>query len=156
MKQLLLNILALFLLLEEWLWDALTALGRILIAKLHLQAVEDWLRQTRPPVAVAAMLAPVLIVTPLNFFAVWLLLQGHALAFLQLEAVAKLLGTLLVARVFNLTKPQLLTYKAINCLYVTISGWLAWAHRIITTAAVYRWAQQLKAAAKARWRSWRA
>ncbi len=155
MKQFFLNILAIILLLEEWLWEGLSGLAHGLISLLRLQAVELWLTQTRPPVALAAMLAPLVIVGPLNFFAIWMLWQGHVLAFAGLELAAKLLGTLLVARVFCLTKPQLLTYRLINAVYVAVSGWLAWAHKKIVATTIYRLAHEFKAAAKARWRRWR-
>ena len=76
--------------------------------------------------------------------AFWFLVHGQAVMFLLLEALAKLLGTLLIARVFALTKPQLLSFSGINFLYTTIRSWLNWAHAIITATAVYRLAKQFK------------
>ncbi len=55
-----------------------------------------------------------------------------------MEVLAKLLGTLLVARVFALTKPQLLTFVFLRIIYTTITRWLKWAHDKVTKSSVYR------------------
>jgi len=155
MKKLLFSLLALVLLFEEWLWDLLTALGHSLARILHLARFERWLSGVSPPVALLAMAVPLALVTPLNLAALWLLARGMLLQGLALEAVAKLLGTLLVARVFALTKPQLLTYGWIERIYTTILAWLHWAHARIRATAVYRLAHAAMADLRARIRRWR-
>lgn len=154
MKKLLLSILAIILIIEEWLWDALSALGHVLIRLLHLEAVERWLSQTSPHVALMAFTIPLLIVTPINLAAFALLAHGLILQGVLLEIVAKLLGTLLVSRVFALTKPQLLTFKVLAFVYATIMRWLSWAHQKITQAKVYKLAKALKAEVKQRFAAW--
>lgn len=155
MQRLLLSLLAVFLIIEEWLWDILTAFGHWLARLLHLAKFELWLSQTPPNLALIAFAIPVLIVTPINLAAFWLLAHGLFLQGILLEIFAKLLGTLLVARVFALTKPQLLTFAAFALLYTTIMGWLHWAHERIVQTAVYRLASQAKARAKAAWQAWK-
>jgi cell division protein FtsW (lipid II flippase) len=150
MKKLLLSILAVFLIIEEWLWDGLSACGHYLIALLRLESFERWLTQTTPNTALLAFLIPVLIVTPINLAAIWLMIQGLLLQGILLEIFAKLLGTLLVARVFTLTKSQLLSFRVINAIYTTISGWLRWAHQKVVDTAIYRYSKVLKAEVKAR------
>jgi hypothetical protein len=86
-----------------------------------------------------------MIVAPLNLIAFALIANGLILQGILTEILAKLLGTLLVARVFALTKPQLLTFSFINSIYTTITSWLKWAHDKITESAVYRIVKQLKA-----------
>jgi len=144
MKKLFFSLLAVVLLIEEFLWDALTFLGHRLIVLLRLERYERWLRQTSPAVALTAFLIPLLIVAPLNFVAFWLVAKGRVMQGIVTEIFAKLLGTLLVARVFALTKPQLMTFGWIRALYTTITHWLAWAHERIRQTAVYRLAQQVK------------
>jgi len=154
MKKILLSLLAIFLIIEEWLWDGLTALGHSLISWLKLEAFEQWLSQTSPTLALVALSIPLLIVTPINLAAFSLLAYGFILQGILVEVVAKLLGTLLVARVFALTKPQLLTFAWLRVTYTTITGWLQWAHQNITETAVYRWSKSLKAEAKVRLAAW--
>ncbi|MDD4907123.1 MAG: hypothetical protein PHD39_13350 [Methylobacter tundripaludum] len=144
MKKTLLSLLAIFLIIEEWLWDLLTAFGRSLSQWLNLQQFEQWLSQTTATMALVAFSIPILIVTPINLAAFGLLAKGLILQGILMEVLAKLLGTLLVARVFALTKPQLLTFTFLRITYTTVTRWLQWAHAKITETAVYRWAKQLK------------
>lgn len=149
MKTFLLSLLAVVLIVEEWLWDILTALGHQLARWLHLAALEAWLAQAPPKLALLAFAVPVLIATPLNLLALWLLAHGLLLQAVVIEIGAKLVGTLLIARVFALTKPQLLSFAAFAWLYRTITGWLRWAHERIVATAAYRMLSGAKARAKA-------
>jgi len=144
MKKTLLSLLAIFLIIEEWLWDLLTAFGRSLSQWLNLQQFEQWLSQTTATMALVAFSIPILIVTPINLAAFGLLAKGLILQGILMEVLAKLLGTLLVARVFALTKPQLLTFTFLRITYTTVTRWLQWAHAKVTETAVYRWAKQLE------------
>ncbi|OAI11627.1 hypothetical protein A1507_20050 [Methylomonas koyamae] len=154
MKKLLLTLLAVLLIIEEWLWDFLSACGHYLALWLRLESVERWLSRTSPPMALLAIAVPIMIVTPINLAALSLLVHGLLLQGILLELFAKLLGTLLVARVFSLTKPQLLTFTPIAFIYHTVSGWLRWAHAKIAETAIYRFAKQLKADVKTKIKAW--
>ena len=122
MNKLLLSLLAILLLIEEWLWDLLTALGRSLSHWLHLEQAEEWLRQTKPTIALIAFAIPLLIVAPLNFIAFALIANGLILQGILTEILA-----------------------FINSIYTTITRWLKWAHDKITESPVYRLVKQLKA-----------
>lgn len=154
MKKLVLTLLAILLIIEEWLWDFLSVCGHYLALLLRLEIVERWLMQTAPFTALLTIMVPVLIVTPINLAALWLLLHGLLLQGLLLEVFAKLLGTLLVARVFTLTKPQLLTFTAIAWVYNTVTAWLRWAHAKIADTAIYRWSREVKVQVKAKVKAW--
>jgi hypothetical protein len=145
MKKILLSLLAVFLIIEEWLWDLLTAFGRFLFHWLDLDQFEQWLRQTNPTMALVAFTIPLLIVTPINLLAFGLIAKGLILQGILMEVLAKLLGTLLVARVFALTKPQLLTFSFLMTVYTTITRWLNWAHHKVIETPIYRWVKQLRA-----------
>ena len=154
MKKTLLSLLAIILIIEEWLWDILTAFGHTLIRWLRLERFELWLSQTSPTMALVAFSIPILIIAPINLVAFELLIHGLVLQGIGVELLAKLLGTLLIARVFALTKPQLLTFGFLRFVYTTITGWLHWAHQKVVETTVYRWGQQFKAETKARFAAW--
>ena len=154
MKKILLSFLAVILIIEEWLWDALTAFGHSLVRRLNLVAFEQWLSQTSPTLALVAFSIPIMIVTPLNLVAFGLLAHGLILQGILLELLAKLLGTVLIARVFALTKPQLLAFTFLRVIYITITGWLQWAHHKIIETPIYRWSKLFKAEAKTRFTAW--
>lgn len=144
MKKLLISFLAIFLIIEEWLWDLLTAFGRLLFQWLNLERLEQWLSRTTANMALVALAIPVLMVTLINLAAFGLIAKGLILQGLLAEVLAKLVGTLLVARVFALTKEQLLTFSFLNITYTTIIYWLQWAHRKIADTDIYRRAKQWK------------
>lgn len=144
MKKLLISFLAIFLIIEEWLWDLLTAFGRLLFQWLNLEQFEQWLRQATANMALVALGIPVVIVTLINLAAFGLIAKGLILQGILTEILAKLIGTLLVARVFALTKEQLLTFSFLNIAYTTIIYWLQWAHRKIADTEIYRRAKQWK------------
>lgn len=144
MKRIILSLLAIVLLIEEWLWDVLTVCGRTLAVWLRLNRLEAWLRQASPLVALLAFVVPVVLVSPLGFLALVLLAHGMVVQGILLEIVAKLLSTLLITQVFAWTKPQLMTFAVFALIYETITRWLRWAHDKVRETWVYQAAQQLK------------
>ncbi len=154
LKRFLLYFLALFLLFEEWLWNTLTFLGRRLSELLHLARLEAWLKAASPYKAMAAFFVPVLIVTPINLAGLHYIARGMFVKGLAYEAVAKLLGTVMIARVFALTKPQLLSFRWFSWLYHTVTGWLRWAHESIRQTAAYKHAKQMAAQFRELKRHW--
>lgn len=143
-KKLLLSLLAIILIIEEWLWEILTSFGSYLSSLLRLQAFERWLSQLPPRSALTAFIIPLLIVAPINLLGFALMAHGLFLRGLMVEIFAKLLGTLLVARVFKLTRPQLLTLRWFKFVYDKIISWLSWAHQRVTATTTYRMVKQLK------------
>lgn len=154
MKKLVLSILAILLLVEEWLWDALTALSHRLFIWLGLAGFERWLANATPAVAMAAFVLPIALIAPVKFFAILLFAQGQIIQGLGLIVAAKLFATLLISRMFAITRQQLLTFKWFAALYSTITRWLDWAHKIIRETPVYRQAVKLKQAIRARLADW--
>lgn len=104
--------------------------------------------------ALLAFTIPMLIVTPLNLAAIWMLTHGLLIQGILLELLAKLLGTVLIARVFALTKPQLLSFTFLRIIYTTITGWMQWAHRKVVDTAFYQQLKNFQLAAKIRFAKW--
>lgn len=130
------SLLALLLIIEEWLWAWLTRLGARLSRWLRLQTFEQWLLRATPLQALVCFATPLLLVVPINVLGFLLMANGAFWRGVLVEIGAKLFGTLIVARIFKLAKPQLLSFSAIAFLYRHITSWLQWAHaRIITTGA---------------------
>ncbi len=144
LRHILLAVCAAILIAEEWLWEALTHLGRWIFKYLHLARFEFWLTQQSRWVALVAFLIPLLVVAPMNLVAFWLLAKGKVLRAVGLEIIAKLLGMMLVARVFALTKRQLMSFAWFYWLYSGIMRMLAWAHRRLSATATYRLAKDFR------------
>ena len=153
-KKILLSLLAIVVIFEEWLWDLLAAIGQWLSQLLHLEKFDLWLLNATPNTALLAFLIPLAIVTPFNILAVFLLSHGAIIEGILLEIAVKLIGTLLIARVFRLTKIALLTFGWVSSLYYSITRLLQWAHDLIHHTALYQLSIAIKKAVKIKINYW--
>lgn len=146
---------ALFLLLEDWLWDSGVRLTAGLAHWQALQRLERRIRALPPAAALALFLLPVLLLLPVKLAALYAMARGHALAGLAVIVLAKLSSAAIVARIYVLTRPALLTI-----------GWFArleaWFLRLkeraiakLQATAAWRSLRHLTAALRRGWRHWR-
>ncbi len=100
---------ALLLLLEDWLWD----LGSRMIARIAswppLARIESWIRALSPYQALTLFLLPAILLFPVKLLALYAITQGHALAGVGVILAAKVGGAAVVARLYSLTRPTLLS-----------------------------------------------
>ena len=131
-------VLALIVLFEEWGWrplaDGLARLGRW-----RLWAKAEFLIAALPPYAALAVFAlPTALLLPLKLVALYLIAKGQAVAAGALFVAAKVVGTALVARIFQLTQPALMRI-----------GWFAWGYGYFVP-----WKDAIFAAIRSTW-AWR-
>lgn len=141
---------ALLLFVEEVLWEAakrlMAAIGRLPL----VHALEARIARLPPYGAMAVFLGPGVLLLPVKITALWLIAHGHALLGLEVIVAAKLVGTALVARIFTLARPALMTlawFAALNGwimrwrerLYGFVKASAAWRRLEATRAAVREW-----------------
>jgi len=107
---------ALIMFFEEWLWDKLTSFMEWVARLPALRGLEARIAALPPYPAMAVFLLPGLLL-PVNIFAVWLTANGHALAGTAILIAAKLAGTAILARLFAVCRPSLLTVRWFRRLY---------------------------------------
>jgi hypothetical protein len=149
---------ALFLLLEEWLWE----IGAHWLARLAtwppLRALESLLSRLGPLSAMAVFLLPALMLFPIKLLALFAIARGHALLGLLVFVLAKVAGAAAVARLYALTHPALLRlnwFAWLQCRFLLLKErWIgrlkasaAWRDCQAVLAAVRAWL----AALRARW-----
>ncbi|MBB4843439.1 hypothetical protein HNP55_001958 [Paucibacter oligotrophus] len=116
-------LLALLILFEEWGWQPLArALARLGQLPLFRQ-LEGWIRGLPPYAALALLVLPSLLILPVKLGALWLITQGRSLLGLGLILAAKLVGTAVVARLFQLIQPALMQLPWFARLYARWSVW---------------------------------
>lgn len=121
-------IAAIFVLLEDWLWDDLqrlaAAIGRLPV----FRQVESLIANLPPYAALSVFAVPTLLLLPVKLAALWFIAHGQAAFGFLVVVFAKVAGTALVARIYTLTEPKLL-----------LIGWFAWLHArfVIFKARVY-------------------
>ena len=114
---------ALVILFEEWGWVPLArALGR-LARWPAVGRLERRVAGLGPRVALAVLFVPALALLPIKIGALWLVGLGRVVFGLALLVGAKILGTAVVARLFQLTQPQLMRLGWFAKAWRRWSGW---------------------------------
>jgi hypothetical protein len=129
---------ALILFAEEVAWEAakriMAALGRLPL----IRSLEGLIARLPPYGAAAAFLLPGLLLLPVKVGALWLIARGQALAGLGLIVAAKLAGTALVARIFTLSRPALMTLDWFARLYGFIMRWREKLYGYVKASTAWR------------------
>lgn len=100
---------ALLLLLEDWLWDVGSRLIARIAAWPPLARIESQIRALPPYGALALFLLPAVLLFPVKLVALYAITQGHAFAGVVVILAAKVGGAAIVARLYSLTRPTLLS-----------------------------------------------
>ena len=144
------------LLFEEWGWEPLARwVGRL--SRLPLWArLEAWLRSLPPWGALLSFALPVVALVPVKLLALFLFGTGHYASGVMLIAGAKLAGTAVVARLFQLLQPTLMRIGWFARWYPRWTGWKDHVLDIVRQSTAWHAVRALKAATQRRWRAfWR-
>ncbi|MEQ1649827.1 MAG: hypothetical protein ABL898_14695 [Hyphomicrobiaceae bacterium] len=141
-------ILALWLLFEEWGWKPLTAalarLGRLA----PFAMIERWIAGLPPYGALIVFALPSALLLPLKLFAIFLIAQGYKTAAALLFIGAKVVGTALVARIYQLTQVALMRIGWFKWLYDRVMPWKDALFVSIRTSWAWRYGRLIKARVK--------
>ncbi|MFS2165484.1 MULTISPECIES: hypothetical protein [unclassified Variovorax] len=117
------------LLFEEWGWEPLAALAARLSRLPFWAALEERLRRLPPWGALLAFFVPVVLLLPVKVLALFLFSRGHAASALTVLVLAKLVGTAIVARIFQLVEGPLMRIPWFARWY---PRWKAWKDHVLT------------------------
>ena len=145
---------AVVILFEDWLWDDLqrlaAALGRLPV----LRRIEVLIAGLPPYGALATFAVPSLLLIPVKLAALWFIAQGRPAFGLIVVIAAKVVGTALLARLFTLTKDNLLRIGWFAGLYERFTSFKAQIYGAIKATAVYRLAHRWGTRAKTAGKAW--
>ena len=148
--------LAVWVFLEEWIWDGMLAFMAWLGKLPPIRWAEAQIAKLPKYVALLAFVLPAAILLPFKLAAFWLIAHGHGIYGLWVFVIAKVIGTAFLARIFSLTKPTLLTIGWFNRAYLAVIGWKERLYAYVRALPVYQrireLAREMKLAIKARWR----
>ncbi|MBI3514679.1 MAG: hypothetical protein HY060_11540 [Proteobacteria bacterium] len=111
---------ALWMFLEEFIWERLAALIARLARLPVIAALEARLARLPPYAAMALFGVPTVLLIPVKLAALYLITAGHALLGIAVLVVAKVAITGVVARLFTVCRPQLMSIGWFARLY----GWV--------------------------------
>jgi len=142
------------LLFEEWGWEPLGRMMARLASHRMWAVLERRIRDLPPWAALLSFLVPVLLLLPVKLMALWLFAEGHMATGVLLLGGAKLAGTALVARIFQLTQPALMQIAFFARWYLR---WKRWKDGVLLTVRshpLWRAARHPGVALRRRWRVW--
>ena len=113
---------AIIVLVEDWLWDDLQRLAAAIGRLPLLRQLERLIVSLPPYGALTIFAAPSLLLIPVKLLALYFLSHDQPLFGFLVAAAAKVVGTALVARIYQLTEAKLL-----------LIGWFAWLHTRFVT-----------------------
>lgn len=145
------GLLAALILFEEWGWEplqrALARVGRLP----GLRWLERHIQTLSPYAALALFSLPTLTLLPVKLLALWLIGQGKVLAGTLVILLGKLVGTAIVARLFNLTQPALMQLAWFARGYVRWADWKEALLAKVRASWPWRFGRMVKHRAKQRW-----
>ncbi len=151
--------LAIWIFLEEWVWDRTLAVMAWIGKLPPVHWAETQIAKLPPYAALVAFIIPAAILLPFKLAAFWLIAHGHAIYGAWVFVIAKIIGTAFLARIFSLTKPALLTIGWFNWVYRAITGWRDRLYAYVRALPAYQrireYAQALKATLKLAWQKMR-
>lgn len=141
-------VLALILLFEEWGWRPL-AQALAWLARFRLVArVEAMIANLPPYPSLAVFALPTAILFPVKIGALWLLAGGHIIKAGLLLAAAKVASTALVARLFMLTRPQLMQIGWFARTYNWFMPWKEALFARVRASFAWRYGRMVKSRSK--------
>lgn len=134
---------AIIILVEDWLWDDLArfaaAIGRLPV----FRQIEALIVRLPPYAALAFFAVPSALLIPVKLLALYFVAHGHAIAGLLTVLAAKIGGTALVARLFTLTRPNLLRIAWFAWTYERFIAFKARVYDAIKATGAYRVAHRM-------------
>lgn len=138
-------LIALVVVFEEWGWVPLMRFAGAFARLPPVARLERRIASLPPRAALMVFLTPTLPLLPIKLVALWLIGHGDIWFGLLVIVAAKIAGTALVARLFMLTRPQLMQMEWFANLY---ARWGAFKERLIAMArasSAWRLARAIKA-----------
>ncbi len=137
-------LLALIVLFEQWGWQPLVALFSRLARLAPIAVLERWIATLPPYGALVAFGLPSVFLLPLKLLALYLIAHGHAVTAAALFVGAKVVGTAVVARLYQLTAPQLMRIVWFKRGYEILAPRLQALHEEIRRSWAWRYGRMLK------------
>jgi hypothetical protein len=141
-------LLAVIVLFEQWGWQPLVALLRRMGHLAPIAALERVISRLPPYGALFAFALPTAFLLPLKLLALYLVAHGHAVSAAALFIGAKVVGTAVVARLYQLTSPQLMQIGWFKQTHDFVAPRLHTLHEEIRRSWAWRYGRMLKTRVK--------
>lgn len=145
---------AVIILIEDWLWDPLARLAAAIGQLPILSSIEAFIATLPAYVALFVFAVPAVLLVPVKVLAFYLVAHGQATLGLLTVVLAKVVGTAMVARIFTLTRPKLLSIKWFAILHDRVVAFKTHIYAIIKSTTIYKVVHQQRVQLSAAVRAW--
>ena len=145
---------AIWLFMEEWLWDAMLAFTAALSALPPIRWAEAQIAKLPPYAALIAFVIPAAVLLPFKLVAFWLIAHGQGVLGALVFIIAKIIGTAFLARIFALTKPALMTIGWFARAYNWVMAWKARVYAYVRALPAYQAMRRRTRALKRQIQGW--
>jgi|GEM_PF-649365 len=135
---------ALLMFFEEWLWNNLVRFTQWASKARIFRWIEARLARLPPYGAMAVLLIPAALLLPIKILALYLMTTGHIKTGILIILAAKVVGTAIVARLFTVCRPALLSVKWFRRLFEGIVNLKDRLYHYIKSMAAWRVAVRIK------------
>jgi hypothetical protein len=147
---------AVIILFEDWLWDDLARLAAAVGRLPVFRSIEAFIAGLPPYAALVFFATPSVLLFPVKLVALYFISHGHAVLGFLTVAAAKVAGTALVARIFMLTRPNLMRIGWFAWTYERFIAFKARVYGAIKSTAIYRAAHKQNLRLRAAFKEWKA
>ena len=137
-------VLALLILFEEWGWEPLRRVFALFARLPVIRQFEAGLKRLPPRWAFVVLVLPSLLILPIKLLAVWLVAQGRVALGVGVIVAAKVIGTALLAWLFQLIQPALMELPWFARFYGRWTRWKADLLAWVRASSVWRTARAIK------------
>jgi hypothetical protein len=135
---------ALLMFLEEWLWNHLVNFTKWVAKARVFRWIEAKLAALPPYAAMAVLLGPAALLLPVKLIAVYLMTQGKVKTGIAIILAAKVIGTAIVARLFTVCRPALMSVPWFRRLFESILRLKERLYTAIKSMAAWKFAVRVK------------
>ena len=137
-------VFAALILFEEWGWEPLRRVFALLARLPVIRQFEALLKRLPPRWAFVVLMLPSLLILPVKLLAVWLIAEGRVTLGLLVVVAAKLIGTALLAWLFQLIQPALMQLPWFARFYARWTAWKAELLAWVRASSTWRTARAIK------------
>ncbi len=131
-------IAAIVVLLEDWLWEDLRRLAAAIGQLPVFRQIEALIASLPPYGSLAVFAAPSLLLIPVKLTALWFIAHGQAWLGVATAIAAKVAGTAMVARIYQLTEPKLLRIGWFARLHERFVAFKTRVYQVIKSTSLYQ------------------
>ncbi len=135
---------ALLMFLEEWLWNHLVSFTKWVAKARIFRWVEARLANLPPYGAMVVLLVPAALLLPVKIIAVYLMTRGKVKTGIAIILAAKVIGTAIVARLFTVCRPALMSVSWFRRLFEGILRLKERLYTAIQSMTAWKFAMRLK------------